>query len=152
MTISVKTITPFGNRIFVKIISGGGRTLGPVGGYSIFSMLELSLNLQDNRHWSGTRLSAPASGYFSSNLLPNATITLIYGSSHPYNGSLSKSAHLQRQGPERKSWLWSIEGLIDLETTCLVTWLATGSKLDKLTDKTEIKSLQCPSQTSQGNK
>lgn len=41
---------------------------------------------------------APASGYFSSNLRPNATITLIYGSSHPFNGSLSKSAHFRRNG------------------------------------------------------
>lgn len=46
MTISVKTITPFGNRIFVKIISGGGGALGPGGvtGSSL-STLELSLNL-----------------------------------------------------------------------------------------------------------
>lgn len=84
MTISVKTITPFGNRIFVKIISGGVLVLGAPWGYSIFSMLELSLNLgRGKRGWSGTWLSAPASGYFSSNLPPNATITLIYGSSHP---------------------------------------------------------------------
>lgn len=31
MTISVKTITPFGNRIFVKIISGGVYLPGPGG-------------------------------------------------------------------------------------------------------------------------
>lgn len=86
-------------------------------------------------------LSAPASGYFSSNLQPNATITLIYGSSHPFNGSLSKSAHLQKQRPERKSWLSSTDGVIDLGTTVLFhEWLhepEVKGKPNNLTDKTE---------------
>lgn len=62
-------------------------------------MPELSLNLGLNVSGVGTRLSDPASGYFSSNLQPNATITLIYGWSHPFNGPLSKSAHFSRPGP-----------------------------------------------------
>lgn len=60
-------------------------------------MLELSLNFSGG----GARRSDPASGYFSSNLQPNATIILIYGWSHPFNGPLSKSAHFSGRGPER---------------------------------------------------
>lgn len=141
MTISVKTITPFGNRIFVKIISGGVRVLGP-GEVTVSSLRLNSPWTWDNRRWSGTWLSAPASGYFSSNLLPNVTITLIYGSSHPFNGSLSKSAHLQKQGPERKSWLCTtVDGLIDLGTTFLFhEWPdepEVKGKPNNFTDKTE---------------
>lgn len=83
-----------------------------------------------NGCWSGTWLSAPASGYFSSNLPPNATITLIYGSSHPFNSPVSKSAHLQKQGPERKSWLCSTDGLIDSGTTFFCSFTCqTNQKL-----------------------
>lgn len=123
MTISVKTITPFGNRIFVKIISCRLYRLR----CSLVTVSSLRLNCPwtwENRHCSRTWLSAPASGYFSSNLQPSATITLIYGSSHPFNGSLSKSAHFSKWGPERKSWLSSVEGLSVLGNTFFVSRMA----------------------------
>lgn len=152
MTISVKTITPFGNRIFVKIISGGSCVLGP-GGVTVSSLCLNSPWTWDNRRWSGTWLSAPASGYFSSNLLPNATITLIYGSSHPFNGSVSKSAHLQTQGPERKSWLCTADGS-DWSGNYFLLRDWTDEVKDKpnnriiMTDESKIKSPQSPLQTS----
>lgn len=64
-------------------------------------------------------LSAPASGYFSSNLLPNATITLIYGYGYPPTPTLQglcvKNAHLQKPGSESRPG--ATDGLIDPRAT-----------------------------------
>lgn len=137
MTISVKTITPFGNRIFVKIIfwrsaaavSGTHRRRGQGVGWlqylSIFSMLELSLNFErrDNRRWSGRR------GYLPLHLVILAPICCLMPQL-PWSMArvTSLMAQCQNQhicrstevGGVRKSWLlhWRLDWFVGTTFQC----------------------------------